>query len=210
MREILFTAPSYNELQAIFLARQLYLPMKLPHYTKEEQNDIYMRFFKGYDAFKGNKELKEVMDELTDYRHALKTVNIEDYQVRTMSINFFILVINFFNSLGWMCFAMTFALPGLIMLGPLGLLIAYQAEKERKLALAGSDVKVKGTDVMASYKALSCFLMYPVYLTVFTSFFYYICDYHLELSFFQSVQLSMIFALLFPVYSISKDMHLTV
>ena len=121
--------------------------------------------------------INDLIEELTEYRHALKTLNIEDYQVKTMRINFFYLVINFFISLLRMCFAMIFALPGVIMLGPLGLLIAYQAERERKLALAGSDVKVKGTDVMASYKVLSCLIMYPVYLTFFTWFFYYICKY---------------------------------
>lgn len=35
MREILFSAPSYNELQAIYMARKLYLPKKNPKFTKE-------------------------------------------------------------------------------------------------------------------------------------------------------------------------------
>lgn len=52
LREILFSAPSYGELQAIYMARKLYLPKKTPHFTKEQENDLYHRFFKGYNAFK--------------------------------------------------------------------------------------------------------------------------------------------------------------
>ena len=72
--------------------------------------------------------------------------------------------------------------------------------------MAGSDVKVKGTDVMASYKALSCLIMYPVYLTVFTWFFYYICNFHLGVSFYQSLELCIVFVILFPIYSVSKSL----
>mmetsp|Transcript_43096 Transcript_43096/g.31471 ORF Transcript_43096/g.31471 Transcript_43096/m.31471 type:complete len:115 (+) Transcript_43096:697-1041(+) len=45
IREITLTAPSYKELQAIYMARRLYLPKNLPQFTKEQENDIYQRFF---------------------------------------------------------------------------------------------------------------------------------------------------------------------
>lgn len=52
LREIIFTAPSFSELQAIYMARKLYLPKVTPNFTKEQENDLYQRFFKGYNAFK--------------------------------------------------------------------------------------------------------------------------------------------------------------
>ena len=54
-----------------------------------------------------------------------------------------------------------FALPGMLMLIPLGLFLTYFAEKERRKALAGSEVKVKGVDVMASVKVVASIVIYP-------------------------------------------------
>ena len=41
MHEVTMTAPSYNELQAIYMARNLYLPKDIRDYTPEEENQIY-------------------------------------------------------------------------------------------------------------------------------------------------------------------------
>jgi len=35
------TAPSYNELQAIYMARNLYLPKRISGFTPEQENEIY-------------------------------------------------------------------------------------------------------------------------------------------------------------------------
>lgn len=35
LREIIFTAPSFTELQAIYMFRKLYMPKNLPSYSKE-------------------------------------------------------------------------------------------------------------------------------------------------------------------------------
>lgn len=41
MREVTLTAPSYNELQAIYMARNLYLPKNITGFTPEQENEIY-------------------------------------------------------------------------------------------------------------------------------------------------------------------------
>ena len=60
------------------------------------------------------------------------------------------------------------------MLGPLGVLNKYLAEKARKEALAGSSVKVIGVDVMASKKLTMTIMLYPINCLGFTLFFYYV------------------------------------
>jgi len=52
MREVIMTAPSYNELQAIYLAKSLYLPKNITGFTPEQENEMYQRFSKGYNAMK--------------------------------------------------------------------------------------------------------------------------------------------------------------
>jgi hypothetical protein len=51
---------------------------------------------------------------------------------------------------------------------------SFLAEKERKKALAASNVKVIGVDVMATKKLLTTMIMYPPICIGFTLFFYYL------------------------------------
>jgi glycerol-3-phosphate O-acyltransferase / dihydroxyacetone phosphate acyltransferase len=102
-----------------------------------------------------------------------------------------------------------FALPGLLMLAPLATIVAFYAEKERKKALAGSDVKIKGTDVMASVKVVSMLILYPIYCFLFSTAFYKICRRVLELPRSTSFELQVLFIVLFPIYQISKLVILT-
>ncbi len=103
-----------------------------------------------------------------------------------------------------MFLSLLFALPGLIMLAPLATIIAIYAEKERKKALAGSDVKVKGTDVMASIKVVSSLILYPFYCFLFSTGFYKICRRVFDLPRSTSFELQILFVIIFPVYQISK------
>lgn len=103
-----------------------------------------------------------------------------------------------------MFLSLWFALPGLLMLAPLASIVAFYAEKERKKALAASDVKVKGTDVMASVKVVSIIVLYPIYCFLFSTAFYKICRRIFELSRTTSFELQIAFVILFPVYQISK------
>jgi hypothetical protein len=41
MREVIMTAPSYDELQAVYMARNLYLPKNIQGFTPEQENEIY-------------------------------------------------------------------------------------------------------------------------------------------------------------------------
>jgi hypothetical protein len=78
-----------------------------------------------------------------------------------MKINIFHLFWNFIKSLVRMIISFFFAFPGMFMLIPIALFVAYFAEKERRKALATSEVKVKGVDVMASVKVAAALVLYP-------------------------------------------------
>ena len=41
MREVTMTAPSYDELQAVYMARNLYLPKAIISYDQQQENEIY-------------------------------------------------------------------------------------------------------------------------------------------------------------------------
>ena len=41
MHEVVMTAPSHDELEAIYMARNLYLPKNIDGFTEEQENEIY-------------------------------------------------------------------------------------------------------------------------------------------------------------------------
>jgi len=104
-----------------------------------------------------------------------------------------------------MLLSLMLALPGLFMMGPMATVVALYAERERKKALAGSDVKVKATDVMASVKVMASLIFYPFYCGFFTFIFYEICRVYLEFSRTKSIELSIFFMIVFPIYAMSKQ-----
>ena len=93
------------------------------------------------------------------------------------------------------------------MLTPLGMLNNHLAEKARKQALAGSQVKVVGIDVMATKKLSTTMMLYPVICLSFTLFFFVFVVGHLYISvltyrnFVPRVVSTSIFFILFPIYS---------
>lgn len=99
-----------------------------------------------------------------------------------MDHSFLLLLVNFLYSLTRMTFSLIFAVPGILMLTPLGLVVTYFAEKERRKALASSNVKVRAVDVMASVKVAATLVLYPIYCILFTMAFFFFCRNKLEFS----------------------------
>jgi hypothetical protein len=57
-------------------------------------------------------------------------------------------------------------------MGPTTSLIAYQSEKERQKCLKNSDVKVRGSDVVGSYKILLSMIYFPITTAIHTGILY--------------------------------------
>ena len=199
MREVTLNAPSYKELKQIYMARSIYMPTNLKEqdedgvtkktkakYSMEEINFIQKNFCKGFNAYRGRPELKDLLEDIDQYMCELKNYNIQDNQVQNVKINFMRILGNFLITIPKVLINLLFvshyfykylifqSLAGLAMLTPLGILNKYLAEKARKEALAGSTVKVVGADVMASKKLATTIMLYPVLCLGFTAWFYYV------------------------------------
>lgn len=94
MRDVTLNAPSYRELQQVYMAREIYVP-KNKNLTPEVINDIQNKFCKGFNHFRSNPEVKEVFQLIDDYMRELKVYNVRDSDVKTMNINFFKIMFNF-------------------------------------------------------------------------------------------------------------------
>lgn len=68
MREVTLSAPNYSVLRNIYLARDLYMPTDSSKLSEKEINEIYKRFFKGFNILKDDPNLKAFLDNVELYR----------------------------------------------------------------------------------------------------------------------------------------------
>jgi glycerol-3-phosphate O-acyltransferase/dihydroxyacetone phosphate acyltransferase len=173
MREVTLSAPSYEALQNIYLARDIYMPSDSSRLSDKDINEIYKRFFKGFSILKGMPEAKVYLENIELYRKELKAFNLRDHDVNYLKMNFCIIIYNFFYSVCMILFYLSFALIGLAILEPLGMYNSITGETARREALAGSVVKVVGVDVIASHKLVNTFKILPVLFSVITAIYYF-------------------------------------
>jgi glycerol-3-phosphate O-acyltransferase / dihydroxyacetone phosphate acyltransferase len=175
MRSVTFSAPSYRELRAIYLARRLYLPTsEEKEFTEEDLNNLYKRFFKGYKEMRKEPEVEELMKQVYIYGAELKSLGIRDSQVYDIELSTYDFFRKTIISFVRMVMSLIFALPGLLTLAPLGIMNSLLAERERRRALARSTVKIAGVDVMGSMKIISTFVLYPLTCAFFTLLLFFI------------------------------------
>ena len=101
----------------------------------------------------------------------------------------------------------SFALPGVLLGGPFALLLQYLSEKERVKALAGSKVKISANDVVASYKIVCAFVVFPIMSMIYTTGFYLLMAAFVSSNGRYQVLLTVGFFLLWPIYSQKLEDH---
>ena len=202
LRSVTFSAPSFNELRAVYLARRLYLPTtKESDFSEEEINELYKRFFKGYNQIKSEPDVKKLFDEIYIYSKELKSLGIKDSQIFEVNFKTYDLVKKIFISIFRLLMSLIFVLPGIITLLPLGYVNRILAEKERESALKKSTVKIVGADVMASKKILTSFILYPLTFMFFLTIFFILQMKYTTLKLNEIVSNWIWFSIFYPLYN---------
>lgn len=71
------------------------MPKDTSKYTVEEINEVYKRFFKGFNQYRDHEEIKQLLEDIGTYMMELKAFNVQDDEVKTIKINFFRIMMNF-------------------------------------------------------------------------------------------------------------------
>ena len=83
------------------MAREIYLPSSRAlgsrKLSTEEVNEINKKFFKGYQEFRDKPQLQVLLDEIDTYMRELKSYNVEDRQVKNLTVNFPTILGNFLS-----------------------------------------------------------------------------------------------------------------
>lgn len=102
--------------------------------------------------------------------------------------------------------SLLFVLPGNIMIFPLTAAVSIKGEQERIKALKKSVVKVKATDVLASFKLKTYIVTFPLYLISFTYVYNFALRNYFEMSFSDALYPTAVFFMLFPLLQLLSIM----
>eukprot|EP01017_Pseudomicrothorax_dubius_P006599 TRINITY_DN1191_c0_g4_i3.p1 TRINITY_DN1191_c0_g4~~TRINITY_DN1191_c0_g4_i3.p1 ORF type:complete len:395 (+),score=74.35 TRINITY_DN1191_c0_g4_i3:405-1589(+) len=196
LRDVVVSVPSFKELSAVYLARQLYVTDGTV-LSREQESLLNRRLATGYKAFRDHPEITLLFTQIREYNTMLRNLGVNDKRVKSLSTSFLENFITMAYSLLVAIVSSSFALPGLIFTGPIALILRYLSEKERRKALAKSDVKIYGRDVIASHKIITALSILPIVFTIFYAAFYYIFR---EFSRKHRLLFTIFFSILWPLY----------
>ncbi|ORX56928.1 hypothetical protein DM01DRAFT_1284690 [Hesseltinella vesiculosa] len=145
LKSVTVNAESYETLMMIQAARRLYKPAhrKLPI---SRVVDLNRRFLIGYNLFKHEPEVEELHQRVLAYNQLLKYYGIRDHQVSKTDLGRKGTLMLLLERLVYLVFYTLCGFPG---------------EKKADAALKGSDVKIAGRDVLATWKLLVGLVLVP-------------------------------------------------
>jgi len=163
--------PDYETLQVVQAARRLYKPAhrRLPLPQVVELN---RRFVEGYNHFKDDPRVIKLRNDVLAYNRKLRDLGLRDHQVPGARIE----PLTVFGKLIYRSIKVTIlglgALPGVVLFGPVFIATKVISHRKAKQALKASTVKLRGRDVLATWKFLVALglvpLLYFVYACLIT------------------------------------------
>ncbi|KAG8423695.1 Glycerol-3-phosphate/dihydroxyacetone phosphate acyltransferase [Metarhizium acridum] len=147
------SAPDYDTLMVIQAARRLYNPTgkKLPLPVVVELN---RRLAMGYERYKNDERITSLSASVKNYNSQLRYLSLKDHQVQYAKMSIFkVLFLLVYRSIKLVLLFFC-TVPGLLLFAPVFVATKIISIQKANTALAGSTVKVRGRDVMATWKIL--------------------------------------------------------
>ena len=161
LKSVTVRAPDYETLMVIQAARRLYTPPG-QHTSLGQVVELNRRFILGYLKFRNEPKIEKVRQDVMRYNVKLRYAGLRDHQVeRATRAGWW--------SLGLLAYRVSLlglwgglALPGVLLNGPIFILAKIISLRKAKEALAASQVKLKGRDVLATWKVLVSLVVAPI------------------------------------------------
>lgn len=166
---VTMTTPDFETMMLVHAARRLYTSKRnhLPLYTVIETN---RRLVKGYTQYKTHPRIEELSKSINEYNQQLRLLGLGDRQVEYARFSKLGIVLSLVYRVSRLGVLAIGTLPGLILFSPI--FIAARTYSHKKTRVAASSVKIRGNDVMATWKILvaGCLapLLYTYYVVIIT------------------------------------------
>ncbi|KAJ3316630.1 hypothetical protein HDU76_001662 [Blyttiomyces sp. JEL0837] len=172
LKSLTVDCPDYRTLKIVRAARRLYVP---PHMKVNPLFllDLTRRFVKGFLKFKDTPRIKQLATKIEDYNTMLMNYGIRDHQVDNTAIDTFTAVGLLALRLFQLVVVCVLVLPGLVLNSPVIALCEYISVQKAKDALAHSSVKIRGFDVISTWKILVAAVLLPL-LHIFIAVLFYL------------------------------------
>ena len=153
LSSVTVSAPDYDTLMMIQAARRLYNPTgkKLPLPLVVELN---RRLAMGYERYKDDERIASLSKTVKKYNSQLRYLNLKDHQVQYAKMSTLKVLFLFVYRSIKLAFLFICTVPGLLLFSPVFVATKIISRQKAKTALAGSTVKIRGRDVMATWKIL--------------------------------------------------------
>ncbi|QLQ82021.1 hypothetical protein HG537_0G02750 [Torulaspora globosa] len=157
-------APSFDVLMTIQAARRLYQPAR-GKVSLSNVVEINRRLLIGYSKYKDDPRIIHLQQMVTKYNNALYSLGLRDHQVMELKTrktevlrSLFVLM----ERLIRLSIFFVLSLPGSILFTPIFISCSIYAKKKAKEGLSKSVVKIKGTDLIASWKLMFALVFAPI------------------------------------------------
>ncbi|KAJ9477864.1 Glycerol-3-phosphate O-acyltransferase 1 [Pseudozyma hubeiensis] len=164
LKGVTLRAPDYETLMVVQAGRRLY---RAPGQSLSLGQTVALnrKFIMGYLQFKDEPRVVKLRDEVLRYNKKLRYAGLRDHQVERATRAGW-------RSLGLLAYRLGLlglwgglALPGAVLNSPIIILAKIISHKKAKEALAASQVKVAGRDVLATWKVLVSLGVAPILYT---------------------------------------------
>ncbi|SCV06159.1 LANO_0H23398g1_1 [Lachancea nothofagi CBS 11611] len=169
---VTINAPDYETLMTIQAARRLYIPAAFKgengHLPLPLVVEMNRRLLIGYSKHQDDPRIKHLKAMVLQYNSKLYALGLKDHQVPELTPKGgkWISMLTLGNRLLWTSFYLLLSLPGTILFMPVFVTCHYYAQRKAEDGLKKSLVKLKGTDLLATWKLLVALVFAPtLYVT---------------------------------------------
>ncbi|KAK2765222.1 hypothetical protein FQN54_008921 [Arachnomyces sp. PD_36] len=163
-------SPDQETLLMIQATRRLYLPVnkKLPLSLVIKFN---RRLLKGYTKYKDDPRVINLKKAVLDYNRQLLALGIKDHQIEWGNFKerpWWLTLYTLLYRLTQLILFGLGTLPGLVLFWPVFVTCKVISVRKRRAALAGSVVKLRGHDVVTTWKCIVAMVLAPALYTFYT------------------------------------------
>ncbi|CAK7903954.1 glycerol-3-phosphate O-acyltransferase 2 [[Candida] anglica] len=175
LSEVTVTCTDYDTLKTLQAARRLYTSTNRNNIPLPMVLEMNRRLIKGYQKYADHPDVIKVKQDVSQYNTQLKRMGLHDHQVEDLhQSNRTRALVMFAERLFKVCLFCGLSLPGVFLFSPVFIVSKRISKKKAADALAGSVVKIRAKDVLATWKILVAmvwapclYILYSVLGTVF-------------------------------------------
>ena len=192
---VTMNADDYDTLMAVQTARRLYQLSKrsttgstLPLSDNDSNHRIPLplvvemnrRLLVGYSKFKGEPRIQHLKKAIQDYNRMLFKMGLKDHQIMNLhpKDEKWIVLVTLLIRCVQVYFIVLMSFPGVILFSPIFITCKYFSRKKALEGLKKSTVKIKGQDLIATWKIVVAISMAPTLYTIYSLIMVYITRKH--------------------------------